>query len=36
MDIDAFINQIIEGDALEILKQIPDESVDMTFADPPL
>ena len=35
MDIDAFINQIIEGDALEILKQIPDESVDMAFADPP-
>ena len=30
-----FINQIIQGDCLEIMKQIPDNSVDMTFCDPP-
>jgi site-specific DNA-methyltransferase (adenine-specific) len=30
-----FINTIIEGDAIEIMKEIPDNSVDMTFADPP-
>ncbi|MBM4432979.1 MAG: site-specific DNA-methyltransferase [Chloroflexi bacterium] len=29
------INEIIEGDAIEIMKQIPDNSIDMTFADPP-
>jgi len=29
------INQIILGDCLEIMKQIPDNSVDMTFCDPP-
>ncbi|NLL89673.1 MAG: site-specific DNA-methyltransferase [Dehalococcoidales bacterium] len=28
-------NKAILGDALEIMKQIPSESVDMTFADPP-
>jgi len=28
-------NQIIKGDALEIMRQIPDDSVDVTFADPP-
>lgn len=27
--------QIIHGDAIEILKSIPDESVDLIFADPP-
>jgi len=35
MTLDRFINQIICGDCLEILKQIPDNSVDMVFADPP-
>ena len=30
-----FINEIIEGDAMEVMKQIPDDSIDMTFADPP-
>jgi site-specific DNA-methyltransferase (adenine-specific) len=30
-----FINNIIEGDAIEIMKKIPDDSIDMTFADPP-
>jgi site-specific DNA-methyltransferase (adenine-specific) len=29
------LNKIIQGDCLELLKQIPDNSVDMTFADPP-
>ena len=31
----AFKNHIIRGDALEVLRQIPTESVDMAFADPP-
>ena len=30
-----FINQVILGDCLEIMRQIPDNSIDMTFADPP-
>lgn len=30
-----YVNQIIRGDALEIMSQIPDDSVDVTFADPP-
>lgn len=29
------INQVILGDALEVLATIPDESVDLVFADPP-
>ncbi|MEK7665127.1 MAG: transcriptional repressor LexA [Patescibacteria group bacterium] len=29
------IDQIICGDAIEIMKKIPDNSVDITFADPP-
>lgn len=29
------LDTIIPGDAIEILKQIPSSSVDMTFADPP-
>ena len=28
-------HKIILGDALEVLKQIPDESIDLVFADPP-
>ncbi len=32
---DNYINQIIQGDCLEIMKDIPDDSVDVTFADPP-
>lgn len=28
-------NEIIEGDAIEVMKRIPDDSIDMTFADPP-
>lgn len=30
-----FINKVIQGDAIEIMRQIPDNSIDMTFADPP-
>lgn len=30
-----FINQIIHGDCIEIMQQIPSDSVDVTFADPP-
>ncbi len=33
--IDKYTNQIIQGDCLELFKDIPDNSVDMTFADPP-
>ncbi len=33
--IEQFINEIIKGDCVEVLKGIPDNSVDMTFADPP-
>lgn len=30
-----YLNTITQGDCLELLKDIPDNSVDMTFADPP-
>ena len=30
-----FSNKIIQGDCLELFKKIPDNSVDITFADPP-
>lgn len=30
-----FINKILNGDALELFKAIPDNSIDITFADPP-
>lgn len=33
--IEKYINKIIHGDCLEIIQKIPDESVDITFADPP-
>ena len=29
------INKVIQGDCLEMMQKIPDNSVDMTFADPP-
>ena len=29
------INRIIEGDCIEVLKTLPDESIDLIFADPP-
>lgn len=30
-----FINKVILGDAVKIMREIPDNSIDMTFADPP-
>jgi site-specific DNA-methyltransferase (adenine-specific) len=33
--IEKYTNQIIQGDCLKLLQQIPDESVDVVFADPP-
>jgi site-specific DNA-methyltransferase (adenine-specific) len=30
-----FVNKVILGDAIGIMGQIPDDSIDMTFADPP-
>ena len=33
--INKFFNKIIKGDCLEVLKKIPSNSIDMTFADPP-
>ena len=29
------LNKIYEGDSLELLKQVPDNSIDLIFADPP-
>ncbi len=34
-EIEKYTNRIIQGDCLELFKNIPDNSVDMTFADPP-
>jgi site-specific DNA-methyltransferase (adenine-specific) len=34
-DISVFVDKVIEGDAIEVMREIPDNSVDMTFADPP-
>ena len=33
--INKYLNKITQGDCLELFKEIPDNSVDMTFADPP-
>jgi len=33
--IDKYINKLLLGDCLELFKDIPDESIDVTFADPP-
>ena len=30
-----FLNKIVNGDALEILKKIPNKTFDLIFADPP-
>ncbi|PIU14161.1 restriction endonuclease [bacterium (Candidatus Gribaldobacteria) CG08_land_8_20_14_0_20_39_15] len=35
MEIKDFQNQIIQGDILKTIAKIPDDSVDLTFADPP-
>lgn len=33
--IEKYLNRIVQGDCLEVLREIPDNSVDVTFADPP-
>ena len=33
--LNSLINKVIQGDCLEIMRKIPDNSVDVTFADPP-
>jgi len=33
--IDKYVNRIIQGNCLDIMQNIPDDSVDVTFADPP-
>jgi site-specific DNA-methyltransferase (adenine-specific) len=33
--IEKYLNRIIQGDCLTLLKDIPDNSIDITFADPP-
>jgi site-specific DNA-methyltransferase (adenine-specific) len=30
-----FVDQIIQGDCLDVMESIPDNSIDITFADPP-
>lgn len=30
-----YLNKIVQGDCLKLLKKLPDNSVDITFADPP-
>jgi DNA modification methylase len=32
---DDFINKVICGDCLEVMKEIPDNSIDLVFTDPP-
>lgn len=34
-NLDSILDQLISGDSLEVLKSIPEKSVDMVFADPP-
>lgn len=34
-EIKEFINKILKGDSIEEMKKIPDESIDLIFADPP-
>jgi DNA modification methylase len=36
MNLSPFLDRIIQGDCLTVLRQLPDECVDMAFADPPL
>jgi len=33
--IDDNLNTIIQGDCLEVMKQIPDKSIDLVLTDPP-
>lgn len=32
---DKILNRIIKGDCIEVLKKIPDDLIDLIFADPP-
>jgi site-specific DNA-methyltransferase (adenine-specific) len=34
-ELSEFVNRVIEGDAVDVMSRIPDDSIDMTFADPP-
>ena len=34
-DIEQYLNKIICGDAIEVMAEMPDESIDLVFADPP-
>ena len=33
--LEEWMNEVVQGDCLELLRAMPDDSVDMTFADPP-
>ena len=33
--LDNYINQIINADCLDILRQLPDKSIDLVLTDPP-
>ncbi|MFA0766343.1 MAG: hypothetical protein BDTLLHRC_001296 [Candidatus Fervidibacter sp.] len=35
MGVEEFVDKVIWGDCLEVLRRLPDNCVDMTFADPP-
>lgn len=35
MEIDKYINQIINADCMDILKQLPDKCIDLVLTDPP-
>ncbi len=35
MNLDSVINKITCGDSLEIMKQLPDESIDLVVTSPP-
>ena len=32
---DSFVNKIVQGDCLEVMKDIPDNSIDTIITDPP-
>jgi len=32
---DDYINQVIQGDCLDVMRNIPDKSIDMILSDPP-
>jgi len=35
MSIENFIDRVIEGDALKLLPELPDKSIDLCLTDPP-